>query len=42
MDEIKNDHILTLYDVGYSKIRLGEDCDGGYVICDLPISYLKN
>jgi hypothetical protein len=32
--------VLTLYDPGLHKIRLGKDNDGGYVICEIPnISY---
>jgi hypothetical protein len=28
--------VLTLYDPGFPKLRLGKDNDGGYVICEIP------
>lgn len=30
---------LKLYTLNYPKLRLGRDCDGGYVIYDLPNGY---
>jgi len=29
-------HVLTVYETGFKKIRLGKDNDGGYVICEIP------
>ena len=31
-----NPSLLTVYQSPYSKIRLGKDYDGGYIIADIP------
>jgi hypothetical protein len=33
------DHFLTIYKSQYEKKRVGNDFDGGYIICDISCNY---